>query len=587
LLWACVHSRSCGVKDPSACEKSVVVETHNGPIQGFDRDVEGQTVSTFWALPFAEPPVGARRFHYPEPYKNSWTEVRAAITPNDACPQGKGTGAGNEDCLYLNVYAPSKVVGSNATLPVMFWIYGGGFRIGDANMKLGGEMLYDGARLAGRHDVVVVTTNYRLNALGFNTYTKGENGQTGTQAMEDQRLAMKWTHDNIQGFGGDPTQVTLFGESAGAFSIMYHLVSPPSWPYFSKAISESGVSRLSWFFQPKDDATTLFEDWAEAVGCIAGESQLACLQERPAQDFCTPPANFTGGLSPAFPTFPVGPVIDGTEHGLLAMPGDLIKAGRFAEVPLIVGANKDGGSIFEPMVDQLVPGVHGEASSQADVDKILDWAFTPEDHAKILDVYHPDDYRTLRPGIGNRYQKLISRAMRDLGFACSDRLVASSWKAKGLDAYMYVFSFDAGELDKFLPLGDFHAMDVAFVWRALLWVPEVLPLSGAVQRMADIMTCQWASFAYTGNPNGGAISIPNCDHVHKTVNPWPVFDTERNYYSLKAGHEPGRKGGPQIVPLRADNKYPDDEFPSDVQCDMWDTVTFPWHTKLEVMDILV
>merc|ERR1711865_72097 len=205
--------------------------------------------------------------------------------------------------------------------------------------------------------------------------------------------------------------------------------------------------------------------------------------------------------------------------------------------------------------------------------------FTPEDHAKILDVYHPDDYRTLRPGIGNRYQKLISRAMRDLGFACSDRMVASSWHAKGLDAYMYVFSFDAGELDQFLPLGDFHSMDVPFVWRALLWVPELLPLSGAVQRMADIMTCQWASFAYTGNPNGGATSIPNCAHVHKTVNPWPVFDTERKYYSLQASQEPGRKGGPQIVPLRADNKYPNDEFPSDVQCDMWDTVTFPWHTK--------
>lgn len=576
ITWVVAETHACSLSHTELCPTSAVVPTANGPVQGFNREVEGQTVSSFWGLPFAEPPVLERRFHYPETYNKTWHEIFVANQRANFCPQYGGDDAnpGDEDCLYLNVYAPANVLGiAESPLPVMFWIYGGGFRKGSAYFNLtGSNIMYDGARLAGRHDVVVVTINYRLNALGFNTYTTGPDGQTGTQAMEDQRLAMKWTHANINAFGGDASRVTIFGESAGAFSVMYHLVSPPSWPYFSQAIMQSGVSEQSWFFQPKDLASDLYESWAEALQCPAGESRLQCLQAKPASAFCAPPDGLHG-RSPAFPTFTVGPVIDGTEHGLQALPAEMVKAGKFAPVPLIAGANKDGGSIFEPLVANLVPGAHIEALDKHDVDLILNWAFSDDDQAKIRSAYKPAEFGSLSP---MKYQRQVSHMMRDLAFMCSDRLLASNWHARGLDAFVYSFSFNFGELDKLSTLGDFHGVDILFVWRSFLWVPELLPLSGFEQRMADIMSCQWASFAHSGNPNGVGSTVRNCEEVHGKVADWPTFTSTRQYYSLQASHE---FGGPKVRALRAHNTYPDDEFPSDSKCDMWDTVSYPWHSK--------
>lgn len=559
--------------NPNLCDVSPVLETANGLVQGFNRAVEGQSVSSFLAMPFAEPPVGKRRFQYPDPYNRKWAGTRAATQMSATCFQ---SGSGSEDCLYLNVFTPSKALNISTLLPVMFWIYGGGYTIGDAYFKLpGGAYLYDGSRLAGRHDVVLVTHNYRLNVLGFNTYAKGAHGETGTQAMADQRLAMTWTNKNIQSFGGDPAQVTIFGESAGAFSVIYHLVSPISWPLFSKAIVQSGTSELSWFFQPKDEATDLFEGWAAAVGCPKHflRNQLECLQDKPAIAFVDAPQNYTG-RSPSFPLFPVGPVVDGTEYGLLATPRKLIDANKFAPVPLLVGSNKDGGSLFEPMLASIIPGVHAEALVKNDVELIADWAFYKSNRSAIETTYSPAEFSSV--GI-LRYQRLVARVMRDLGFLCSNRRMASAWRARGLASYMYVFSFDFGHLEKLTTLGDFHGADIVFIFRALLWIPELLPNSTAVQKLADIMSCQWASFAYAGNPNGvsGMPAPRNCQQIYKSVAPWPVYDDARKYYSLQAT----KTTGPKVGALRADNIFPDDEFASDTRCDMWDTVGYPWHSS--------
>jgi len=170
--------------------------------------------------------------------------------------------------------------------------------------------------------------------------------------------------------------------------------------------------------------------------------------------------------------------------------------------------------------------------------------------------------------------------MRDLGFMCSDRLVARQWRDHGLDAYLYTFNFNLGLLDKLLPLGVFHGAEVPFVFRdPLLNFIKLLPDGGNVQWMSDIMSCQWTTFAYTGNPNGDSNSSklpPNCEHIHAKVPKWPVFAEDESYYSLQASHI---IGGPKARKLRSDNKYPDDERPNQAQCDMWDTVKFPWHKK--------
>merc|ERR1712196_221807 len=165
----------------------------------------------------------------------------------------------------------------------------------------------------------------------------------------------------------------------------------------------------------------------------------------------------------------------------------------------------------------------------------------------------------------------------------TNRRIARTFHAHGLATYLYTFSFDFGGLEKLVTLGDFHGADIIFVFRALLWIPELLPMSGDVQRMTDIMTCQWASFAYSGNPNGGghaSLTPPNCSSVHGKVSPWPLFDNDRKYYSLQTK---GTSVGPKVGALRAGNKYPDDEFPSDEKCDVWDTVVYPWHQKSRSM----
>jgi len=545
----------------SVAGEAPLVETANGPVLGFDREVEGQTVSTFQSLPFAQPPLGELRFAYPVPLTQKWTEARDATQPPPKCSQnGKGT---SEDCLYLNVYTPRKALDDTLGLPVMFWIYGGGFTMGDS--WSGGS--YDGSTLAGRHDVVLVSVNYRLNAMGFSTYIAGANGEIGSAAMADQRMGMQWTHDNIAKFGGDASQVTIFGESAGAFSVMYHLVSPPSWPLFSKAILESATSRLSWFYQPRDEAVGIYESWAEGLGCPLGPDQLACLQAKPASDFVNHPANFTA-RSPIAATFPNGPAVDGSEHGLLGVPLDLIRAGKMAQVPIIIGANKNGGSIFEPLVG--LPVIHKlEVLNLDDEDALYGYTFESEDVKKIQEAYPLSEFSSAL----NPYQKSVEQALRDFVFQCSDREMATAWTEAGLDAYLYTFSFDLGPvLNKILPLGDFHGSEIGFVFRNGLDTFKKLPLAGDVQGMSDIMSCQWTSFAYGGSPNGEVMSSPNCKGVHGKVKDWPRFGDLPSSYSLNDEflHKP------KPIELRPDNTYPDDEFPSSQRCDMWNSVKSIW-----------
>lgn len=577
-LLSCGYS--CSLSKPDGCAASPVVPTDAGPVQGFDRAMDGQKVSSFLTIPFAEPPVGALRFHYPMESSRTWSEPYLNLTHAAACPQQGG--GGEEDCLYLNVYTPRKAIGVaiSQLFPVMFWIFGGGFSVGDLFSPSHLPTMYDGGHLAGRHELVVVSHNYRLNVLGFNTYTKGLDGQTGTQAMEDQRMAMRWTHNNIQAFGGDPASVTIFGESAGAFSVIFHLVSEHSWPFFSRAISESGTSELSWFFQPRNLATEFYESWAEALACPSGDSQLACLQGMPASNFSNPPSGLVG-RSPSFPSFSVGPVIDGSEHGLRDVPATLVRAGKYHKVPLILGSNEDGGSVFEPLIGGIVPGANLESLSQKDVDLILDWSFTHEDQAKITSMYRPDDYGKYNLA---KYYKMIARVMRDLGFMCSDRVLARQWRDDGLKVYLYTFNFDFGKAIDALPLGSFHGSELPFIWRSYLTLLKVPPTAGAVQWMADIMSCQWATFAYTGSPSGSDTSQlpPNCEKIHGAVADWPVFSEDEPYYSLHASHW---SGGPTVGQLRANNMYPDDERPSNAKCDMWDTVSSPWRPKSTLLQV--
>lgn len=550
-----------------------IVRIAHGPVQGVLRGGDSNKTVAWWGIPFAQPPVGELRFRAPQQLTRTWTDPLQATKIPASC-------IGAEDCLYLNVFARASVLSNgSAPVPVMYWIYGGGFTTG-SNYELG---LYDGQHLCQSHGMIVVAVNYRLGNLGFMALDalRGEDpsGSTGNYGVQDQTLGLKWVNKNIAAFGGNPSLVTIFGESAGGFSVMWHLVSPSSSGLFHAAIMESGTSQISFFYQHYDDAAAYGEDTATIVNCpgsLGAAAQLKCLRALPMQTILHGAGSELGsGLhgaakpadhSPMFPIMPVGPVIDGTAIGTADTPMKLVEAGKFNKVPLILGANENGGTIFEPMLPQIVPGGKWPASLyNGTMEKAFDYMFQ-NSSAGFQNIYKTSEY------VSAHWPEdaLISRMIRDLVFMCPLRQLATAFAKQGLPAYMYVFHFDYGVLiDNILHLGDFHAGELPFVFKNWLWAVQGLAPDQDAQLMSDIMSCKWASFAYTHDPNGGSDETkwpPGCQEINKKYSSWPVFDTrDRLFYSLKQE--------PEVRQIMSQNYYPDDLFPRDAKCDFIDAVS--------------
>ena len=261
--------------------------TTDGPVSGID----GGNLATFHGLPYAAPPIGVLRFRAPQPVA-PWTSVRNVSALPPICPQfqlidNSTIYAGEEDCLYLHLYQPTAC---NAThrCAVMVFIPGGAFILGDG-YEFG---FYDGTNLAVSGGVVVVSVNYRQGPLGFMALdalqAEDPDHSTGNAALQDQRAALLWVKANAAAFGGDPSQVTLFGESAGGFSVSWHLVSPLSAGLFRAVIIESGSSDSPQIYQTLEEAIAFNTLYAGAIGCPSSSGgaaqQLACLRALPTGD---------------------------------------------------------------------------------------------------------------------------------------------------------------------------------------------------------------------------------------------------------------------------------------------------------------
>lgn len=271
-----------------------VVETEDGPVKGkHDHDIL-PTLTAFKGIPFAAPPVKENRFRLPQPVEK-WTKTLHATKKKPRCTQldlVRFGHMGQEDCLYLDVTVPIHCT-ELTPCPVMQWIYGGAWIIGDED----GLGSYDPETYAREYGVIVVAGDYRLDVLGWLAHSalKDENnGTIGNFGLHDQRAAMRWTAANIKHFGGDPNKVTIFGESAGGFSVCQHLASPASSGLFSQAIIESGsCDRQSLLLFPAEDAMKFGELYAEAVGCKRNESttdqdQVECLRGLSISQIMTP-----------------------------------------------------------------------------------------------------------------------------------------------------------------------------------------------------------------------------------------------------------------------------------------------------------
>ncbi len=329
---------------------SVAVFAHAAPIavttNGLVEGTQTDGVAVFKGLPYAAAPVGALRWRAPQPTP-AWQGTRDATRYGAACTQKRGpslegggeVGPTSEDCLFINVWTPRAEPG--AALPVMVWIHGGAFVIGSGSLPF-----TDGTVLA-RRDVIVVSFNYRLGPLGFVVHPALEREATAQPApanfgLQDQIAALRWVQRNIAAFGGDPKRVTIFGESAGAQSVLALMASPPARGLFQQAISQSAYGLPS---HTRDMARGTGIKLADALGLAGARASAAQLRAVPAERFTT--------LDDPKLTLAPSPVI-----GDAVLPRSLIatfRAGRQAKVPLIIGSNSDDASVATAF------GIRGDA----------------------------------------------------------------------------------------------------------------------------------------------------------------------------------------------------------------------------------
>jgi para-nitrobenzyl esterase len=384
-----------------------------------------------------------------------------------------GTPSSDEDCLYLNVWTPPDRASSPA--PVMVFVHGGSFLYGSGTFPL-----YDGTNLARASGHVVVTLNYRLGALGYlsNAALRAEdpsNPTSGEYGTLDQIAAFTWVQKNVAAFGGDPSNVTIFGESAGATSMALHLVSPKSAGLFKNVIAESiaaidGSPAATMALGDTNGAT-----FASALGCTDAASLLTCLRAQPVSALLAP-----GGSSASVAFWPVA---DG-----VVIPSDpmaLFSAGTFTKVPTVLGNNKNEGTLFvmnDPPTD--------DASYLAYANQLV-----PGQGAAIVAQYPIASY-------GGSYEAAAAAALNDGGFLCPTRKIARAVVATSTPVYRYDF-VHVMEDPPFPNLGSFHGSELPFVFGNP--IEGVFTLEADEEPLSTLMMSYWANMAAAGNPNGAGL----------------------------------------------------------------------------------
>jgi len=468
-----------------------VVATDRGPVTG-TKDGSG---GIFLGIPYAAPPTGTKRFAPPEKH-DPWTSLETTKL-GKACPQGPDTitkipVSYDEDCLTLNVW--TKNLAPAAPAPVMVFIHGGGFVAGSSNLAF-----YDGERLS-REGVVVVTINYRLGPLGFLALPTLGTGN-GNFGLLDQQRALEWVRDNAKAFGGDPSNVTIFGESAGGISVCLHLVAPSSKGLFHRAISESGTCSLV-NVPTKDPGTPSVEDSAEelglrfakSLGCDTGDV-VTCLRGKSADDIV---AKSSSTLDLTKPGVAFGPSVD--LAFLPENPRTRLSKGPANDVPYMVGTNADEGTIFT-----LALTITTDADYRAAVTTL-----TPTFATELLKIYPSTDFPTPKAA----YNHLL----RDVLFTCPARSTVRAVAPRVKQTHLYYFSH-VPAIGKTTGLGSFHSAELPFVFgnfRDAFASPTADETA-----LSNATIGYFTRFAKTGDPGG----TPAWPQYTTTSDPHLVLDT--------------------------------------------------------------
>jgi para-nitrobenzyl esterase len=507
-LWLLL-AVACGLggetREPGLADPLTRRSTALGEVVGSQ---ESAGTHAWRGIPFAAPPVGALRWRAPQPAE-PWTGVREALADPSACPQLPPLGSadnddgsnGNEDCLYLNVFAPAfppeAVPRGDARLPVMVWIHGGGNSIGDARV-------YDGGPLAAAGPVIVVAAQYRLGPLGWLRHAslRADAGATpedrsGNFGTLDLVQALRWVRENIGAFGGDPGRVTVFGESAGGRNVFTLLQSPLAAGLFQRAISQSGglssptlaeAENLTSDPEPGHENSSgelllrLLEQQRGASERAAAQAAAASLapadaatflrERSPGELFKAYAGSATMGMLRFPQIFPDGAVMPPDDADLHFL------AGRYNQVPVIAGTNRDETKLF--------------------------MAFDPE-YVRVW-------FRVL-PSLRDEVRYERDAEYQSLSWKLNGADDPARWMRRSQGPSVFAYRFDWDELDRFLwadwsqLIGAGHAMEIPFVFGAF-----DLPLLGRLYRDDDLasreqlaraMMSYWTEFAYRGAPGRG------------------------------------------------------------------------------------
>nr|WP_063779427.1 carboxylesterase family protein [Kibdelosporangium sp. MJ126-NF4]CEL23635.1 Carboxylesterase, type B [Kibdelosporangium sp. MJ126-NF4]CTQ93172.1 Carboxylesterase, type B [Kibdelosporangium sp. MJ126-NF4] len=451
------------VAGPANAAPATTVRTDRGPVTGA---VTGD-VRSFQGIPFAAPPVGELRWQPPRPAA-PWREPLDATEPKAICAQLPGLSpdaSEAEDCLYLNITTPKR---AHRPLPVMVWFHGGAFTSGAASQ-------YDPVKLVTQGDVIVVTVAYRLGPLGYLAtpgLTAEAGNQSGNYGFQDQIAGLRWVQRNAAAFGGNPGNVTIFGESAGAASVCDMIVSPLTRGLFHRAIGQSFSCDIDTLTPEAAHATG--NQFAAALGC----ADVACLRTKPVKQLLTA---WPGG----------SPVVGGRELPL--QPPDAIKQDKFHHVPLLWGSNLDEARLFvglfylgigKPITvelyEQITRETYGAAADQ------------------VLAKYPVGNYPTPSIALATWWTDASPQFLS----TCSHLNSYKLFTAKPFPVPVYSYQFT----DRTAPVivdwpgfdeGAAHAFELNYVWRQFFGKP----MTARQEALSGTMVRYWTTFAHTGDPN--------------------------------------------------------------------------------------
>ena len=500
----------------TASTNEPLVQIDSGTLRGTDAG----PVIAFRGIPYARPPVGELRWRPPEP-PLPWQGVREALQPGSACtqrtsglapfiaPMAKAYGSAfeqpsiksSEDCLYLDVWVPEWPV--KRALPVMVWLHGGSNTVGS-----GTQSTYDGVSLT-RHGVLLVTLNYRLGAMGFFSHpeltAESPHHSSGNYGLLDQLAALNWVKQNIAQFGGDPDNVTLFGESAGAIDAARLMTSPLAAGLFKRVISESGPAFES------GQTLSQAEAFGSAVSALAPGNAQSALEKLRAL-----PATEVEALAvKAKEHFPSDNTAATADGWVLPMaPQKAFLTGSNQKVDLLIGLNGRELSAFR-LAAAAAAKASGSPSGAAESGALK----------RFLEAAHPYFGIWTNPAIAVYFGRILLNknagldgAANDLIGACPVGAIASLTRASGQNVFVYRFDRSIpgkGEAE----LGAFHSLEVPFVFGSLRdreW--QWLPSTADDASLSDLLQTYWTNFAKTGNPN--APGLPN----------WPAWsDAEQEF----------------------------------------------------------